>query len=534
MDKPIDDILIVGGGTAGWLTAAFLARRLATARPGGVKITLIESREIGIIGVGEGTFPSIMDTMKAIGVDEARFMRGANAAFKQGIKFVDWTHAPHGRRHSHYYHPFAAPRLLGGGIDLAPYWLMGLAGKAPLSDAVTLQDQVCEAGLGPKRIDDPQYGGPMSYAYHFDAGKLAGLMKEVGKELGVTHLLGNVEGVNLAEDGSIASVSTREHGELSAGLYIDCTGFAGALIGKALGSKWIDRNDVLFVDRALAMQVPYDRPDARVACTTISTAHEAGWTWDIGLPERRGIGYVFSSRHTDEARAEEVLRGYIGQASEGLTPRLLKLRLGHREKHWIKNCVAVGLSGGFLEPLESTGIVLIEAAIWMLAKMFPRAGGMESTAKVFNEAMQDRYARCIDFIKLHYALSKRTDNAFWTDNADPASWTESLRESVDMWRWRPPGQFDFPNIHESFKWFNYQYILYGMGFKSDLDPNAAAYPHAEAAKAEFERVRGAQKKAVEALPDHRALLDEVYAHGFRARAPGALDSAAAGADGLQR
>src|ERR1044072_688812 len=138
MDKPIDDILIVGGGTAGWLTAAFLARRLATARPGGGKITLIESSEIGIIGVGEGTFPSIMDTMKAIGVDEARFMRGANAAFKQGIKFIDWTHAPHGRRHSHYYHPFAAPRMLNGS-DLSPYWLMGMAEGSPLSDAVTLQ-----------------------------------------------------------------------------------------------------------------------------------------------------------------------------------------------------------------------------------------------------------------------------------------------------------------------------------------------------------------------------------------------------------
>jgi tryptophan halogenase len=532
VSKPIDDILIVGGGTAGWLAAAFLARRLATRKDGGVRITLIESSEIGIIGVGEGTFPSIMETMKAIGVDEARFMRGANATFKQGIKFTDWVHPPKGRRHSSYYHPFASPRTLNG-TDLSPYWLMGLADGAPLSNAVTLQDQVCEAGLGPKRIDDPQYGGPMAYAYHFDAGRLAGLMKEVAIELGVKHLLGNVERVNLAEDGSIASVTTPEHGELAAGLYIDCTGFAAALIGKALGSQWIDKSDVLFVDRALAMQVPYDRPDAKLACTTISTAHEAGWTWDIGLPERRGVGYVFSSRHTDEGRAEEVLRSYIGKASDGLEPRLLKLRIGHRQKHWVKNCVAVGLSGGFLEPLESTGIVLIEAAIWMLAKLFPRAGGMEATAKLFNEAMAERYARCIDFIKLHYALSKRTDNGFWTDNADPASWTESLRQSIEMWRWRPPGQFDFPSLNESFKWFNYQYILYGMEFRTDLDANAAAYPHRDAARAEFQRVRMAQAKAVASLPNHRALLDEVYANGFRSKAPDPLEASMA-AEGPRR
>ena len=150
---------------------------------------------------------------------------------------------------------------------------------------------------------------------------------------------------------------------------------------------------MLFVDRALAMQVPYDRPDHPVACTTISTAHEAGWTWDIALPERRGTGYVYSSRYTSDERAEEVLRAYNGEASEGLNARLLKLRIGHREKHWIKNCVAVGLSGGFLEPLESTGIVLIEAAAWMLAKMFPRGGAMAPTAEVFNQAMTDRYLR---------------------------------------------------------------------------------------------------------------------------------------------
>ncbi len=534
MDQRIDDILIVGGGTAGWITAAFLARRLGASRQDGVRITLIESAEIGIIGVGEGTFPSIQDTMRAIGVDEARFMRGANATFKQGIRFVDWTTAPVGGRHSHYYHPFNNPRQLNGSVDLAPYWLMGLAGDTPLSDAVTLQDKVCDAGLAPKRVDDPQYGGPLSYAYHFDAVKLAGLMREVGIELGVKHLSGNVTQVNLDERGAIASLDTKEHGTLKAGLYIDCTGFAGALIGKALGVKWQDRNDVLFVDRAVAMQVPYDRPDAPLACTTISTAHEAGWTWDIGLPERRGTGYVYSSRYVDDDRAEQTLRDYNGPAADKLDARLIKLRIGHRETHWVKNCVAVGLSGGFLEPLESTGIVLIEAAAWMIAKLFPRTGGMEATARLFNTAMDDRYRRIIDFLKLHYCLTKRTDNAFWSDNADPSTIPDSLKDLLEMWRQRPPGTFDFTSVHESFKWFNYQYVLYGMGFASDVRGNASAYPHAVLAQREFQRVQEASRRAVAAMPDHRALLNEVYANGFRSAAPEFAELSAGAIEGLRR
>ncbi|MDB5454545.1 MAG: tryptophan halogenase [Caulobacter sp.] len=516
MDKPIDDILIVGGGTAGWITAAYLARRLGADRPGGVRITLIESSEIGIIGVGEGTFPTIQNTMRTIGVDEATFMRGAGAAFKQGIKFVDWAETPKAGAHGHYYHPFANPRLLNGGLDLTPYWLMGGAGDIPLSDAVTLQDKVCDAGRGPKRLDDPQYGGPMAYAYHFDAGKLAGLMREVGKAIGVRHLLGNVDKVNLDDTGAIASLTTREHGDLTAGLYVDCTGFAGALIGEAMGSAWINRGDQLFVDRALALQVPYDRPDAPLATTTISTAHEAGWTWDIGLPDRRGTGYVYSSAHTSDDRAEEVLRGYVGKAGDGLTPRLLKLRIGHREAHWVKNCVAVGLSGGFLEPLESTGIVLIEAAAQMLARSFPRAGGMEAAARQFNQAMTDRYLRAIDFLKLHYCLSRR-DEPFWRDNVRPETWSDTLRDHLQMWRHRAPNAFDFPNLHESFKWFNYQYILYGMGFQTMLDP--AAHPHVDLARAEFRRVREAGARAVSSLPDHRALVAAVYASGFKSRGP---------------
>ena len=509
--KPIRDVLIVGGGTAGWLAAAYLAKRLGANRPDGLRVTLIESSDIGIIGVGEGTFPSIKKLLLTLGADEAEFMRACSATFKQGISFVDWARTPQGGRHSSYYHPFNLPETTESGIDLLPYWLMGVAGETPLSAAVNLQDRVCDAGRGPKRPGERDYYGAMNYAYHFDAGRLATWLAEVGVSLGVRRLIGTVEGVDLDENGAIASVSTREHGVLTAGLYVDCTGFRGELIGKALGSTFRDVDNHLFVDRALAMQVPYGRPDHPIATTTISTAHEAGWTWDIGLDNRRGVGYVYSSRHTDDTRAEEVLRGYIGAAAETLSARQLKFRLGYRERPWVKNCVAIGLSGGFLEPLESTGITMIDMAVEMLADIFPHdSQAMDASARAFNRALTKRFELAVDFLKLHYGLSKRTDNAFWTDNADQASWSERLVDLITQWKFRPPSAYDFTSTLDTFPASSYKYVLYGMGFKTDLSSQAALYPHAGQAKREFHRVNVLAGRAAAVLPDHRSLIDAVY------------------------
>lgn len=515
MMNAIDDILIVGGGTAGWLTATYLAKHLGANRAGGVRITLIESSDIGILGVGEATFPTILKTLSAIGIDEARFMRNSSGTYKQGIKFVDWVRTPENGRHGHYFHPFALPRQEGG-LELLPYWLLGEAGPGvSFASAVTLQESVCDAGRAPKRVTDPEYRGPLNYAFHLDAGRFATFLSEVGKELGVHRLIGTVEAVNLDESGAIASVTTREHGELKAGLYVDCTGFRGQLIGQALDVPFQNKNHVLFNDRALAMQVPYLRPDSPIAPYTISTAHEAGWTWDIGLDARRGVGYVYSSRHTDDTRAEEVLRKYIGPAFGGLEARKLKLQIGWRERHWVKNCVAVGLAGGFIEPLESTGILMIEAAIYMLASFFPRAGGMEQASNLYNQLMTRRYERILDFIKMHYLLTQRTDSDFWRDNARPETATDSLLATLEMWRHRTPGRFDFVMDYETFATGNYQFVLYGMEFKTDLSGNRANYPHADRARQEFGRIRQASQRAVAALPPHRDLIERIHKSGFK-------------------
>lgn len=518
--KPVQSILIVGGGTAGWLAAAFLAKAHGTASGKGLRITLVESPEIGIIGVGEGTFPSIRGTLAAIGLGEARFLRESNATFKQGIRFDDWVRPRGMATRDHYFHPFSLPSQQPGGPELLPYWLLGGAGDMAFAQAATLQKRVADASHAPKRASDGDFLGPLNYAYHFDAPRFAGVLKEHAISLGVRHVLATVERAELDEGGAIASVVTRESGALSADLYIDCTGFRAALIGTALGAPFRSVEDVLFADRAVAMQVPYERPDTPIPSYTLSTAHEAGWTWDIGLQQRRGVGYVYSSRYTDDARAEQVLRSYIGAASHGIDPRILKLKVGYREKHWVKNCVAVGLSGGFLEPLEASGIGLIETASYLLSYLFPFNGDFAPVARLFNELMRSRYERIVDFLKMHYCLSQRKDSAFWIDNADPASMPETLREKLAMWRCRPPSRLDFVTDLEMYPPSSWQYVLYGMEFATDMAASRASYPRMEDARREFHAIQQVSQRALADLPSHRALVEQLCARdAAKVRAP---------------
>ncbi|MHB8530492.1 MAG: tryptophan halogenase family protein [Caulobacteraceae bacterium] len=522
MSGTIERVLVVGGGTAGWMTAAFLARRLGAGRPGGIRVSLVESAEIGVIGVGEGSFASVKLAFTALGVDEAWFLKEASATFKQGNKFVGWAEAPDSARHPFYYHPFSAPTRARSGLDLLPYWLLGAAGAAPFDVAMGSQRAVCEARRAPKKITERPYWGAEEYAYHFDATKLAKVLAKVGQDLGVEQLIGTVRGVEMSEAGGVAAVTTAEHGRIEADFFVDCTGFAARLIGSALASPFRSVGDVLFQDRAMALQVPYPDPAGPLASSTISTAQEAGWTWDISLENRRGVGYVYSSRHTDDASAEAVLRSYLGAAADGLSPRKLAFEVGWRDRQWIANCAAIGLSGGFLEPLESTGIMMIGAAADMLSEIFPRSHeDLEPTARLFNTAMTQRYERAVDFLKLHYCLSRRTDSGFWTDHAHPASWTDYLREKIPLWRRRPPSRHDLPTAQESFPLQSYHYVLYGMGFRTELSGRAGAFPHLPLARQEFDRIAAITSATLAALPDHRALITKLYANGYRTPAKAA-------------
>lgn len=510
--KPVRSIVIVGGGTAGWLVAARMAAHHHAYKENSISVTLIESPNIPTIGVGEGTWPTMRETLRKIGLSESEFLRRCDGAFKQGGKFAKWTT---GAEDDFYYHPFGAP-IGYQKLTLAPYWSARPDRK--FADAVDIQHQICEAGLAPKNMTTAEYGYIANYAYHLDAGKFAALLKEhaVGK-LGVKHILDDVTTVAQGEDGHITSLSRANGDDLEADLYVDCTGFRSLLLGDHLGVGFKSQDHVLFANHALAMQVPYENEDDPIACHTIATGQEAGWTWDIGLPSRRGVGYVYSSNHTSHERAEELLRAHIGPQAEKLDARRIPIRSGHREKFWEKNVVAVGLSAGFLEPLEASALLLVELAADMITEQLPATMEiMPAIARKYNELFLYRWDRIIDFLKLHYMLTKRDDTDFWIDNRNPNSIPDALKERLDVWRHLPPSDYDFTGNNEVFSWASYHYVLYGMYFETDYSPIQSSLHDESLAQRLFAANARAIQSAMAKLPAHRDLLNQLKHHSFQA------------------
>ncbi len=510
--QPVQNIVIVGGGTAGWLTAGVIAAKHQARRPHGFTITLVESPNIPIIGVGEGTWPTLRTTLRKMGVSETAFFRECDAAFKQGARFNHWTT---GGADDGYYHPLMLPQSFGQ-VNLAPHWLANEEGES-FCDAVTPQGRICDQGLGPKTMATPEYEAVANYAYHLDAGKFSGfLQRHCCETLGVRHVLADVTEVRKAENGDIAGLDTAQGIAIDGDLFVDCTGFAALLIGGALGVPFIPRGGELFCDTALAIQVPYSRPDDPVASHTISTAQSAGWIWDIGLPTRRGVGHVFSSSHISADEAERELRAYLGGAGADLPVRELKIRSGHRERFWERNCVAVGLAAGFLEPLEASAIVLIELSAKLIAEQLPACREvMDTVARRFNDTTSYRWGRIVDFLKLHYALTQRTDSDFWRDNLRPETMSDRLRGLMELWRFQSPWLHDeFDRVEEVFPAASYQYVLYGMGARTATMPGVLDEDAAVAARARREN-KGHTSRMIAALPRHRDLLERIARHGLQ-------------------
>ncbi|GAA0549365.1 tryptophan halogenase [Rhizomicrobium palustre] len=511
--QPVKDIVIVGGGTAGWLAASTIAaRHQGRIKAGQFSVTLVESPSVAIIGVGEGTWPTIRTTLKKIGVSETDFFRHCDGAFKQGGKFSRWTT---GADDDFYYHPLVLPQGFHQ-VNLAPHWLAANDGRS-FCDAVCAQGVLCDEGLAPKTITMAEYDGAANYSYHLDAGKFAPFLQShaTGK-LGVRHVLADVIKVNQLENGDISSLDTAQAGTIRGDLFVDCTGFAALLIGKTLEVGFKPCSDVLFCDTALAVQVPYDRPDAPMASQTNATAQKAGWIWDIALPTRRGIGHVFSSRHMSDDEAHSILAAYVGPAIKDRNVRKIPIRSGHREIFWKKNVVAVGLAAGFLEPLESSAIVLGELSSKLIAEQMPANREiMDIVAANFNEVTSYRWGRIIDFLKLHYCLTKRTDSQFWIDNADPSTIPERLQNLLKVWKYRSPWFFDeFDRLEEVFPAASYQYVLYGMGFRTEVDPYELAVDEKLAAQYMRQNITSSFRMRSE-LPKNRELVDKIVTYGLQ-------------------
>ncbi|NRF65774.1 tryptophan 7-halogenase [Aquincola sp. S2] len=512
MSSSVRQVIIVGGGSAGWLVAGVLAARHRSADADGLRVTLLESPDKAPIGVGEGTWPTMRDTLRTIGVSESDLVRECDATFKQGSRFDRWIGGRDPQRDGdRYYHPFSLPQGYGD-ADLVAGWLRQHA-DVPFADLVGPQPHLCAQHRAPKQAQTPEYASIANYAYHFDAGKFGPfLRRHCVERLGVRHVLDEMVEVLSHDNSDIAALKTRDHGVLAADLFVDCTGMPSLLLGRHYGVPLVSQRHVLFCDTALALQAPYSRDDHPIASQTISTAQASGWIWDIGLSSRRGIGHVYSSAHTSDDAAADALLRYIeahGGPKNAGTPRKIGFTPGHRERFWHRNCVAIGLSAGFIEPLEASALALIELSAAMLADDLPATReAVDICARRFNECFSYRWGRIIEFLKLHYVLSQRADSEFWRDNRRAESIPERLREMLLLWRHRSPSRYDLQRIDEVFPSASWQYVLYGMGFRPEALPR-----HAAAADEHFHAAAELTRRMLGALPDHRTLIDHIKLHG---------------------
>lgn len=507
MSEQIKSIVILGGGTAGWLAANHLGYHLRGFPGSEVQVTLLESPDIPSIGVGEGTVPAIRNSLKKFGISELDMLKECQATFKQGIKFNDWLNDPVRHGPHHYYHPFDYPDIQS--IDMPGHWLAAGRKERSFADYVSLQARMCEMGLAPKLVEQPEYMGAAAYAYHFDAGKFAELLASNAQaRYGVNKLEATVVGVEKAEDGSLIALHTDRLGTVQADFFVDCSGFASRLLGCEMGVAFRDKGDQLLVDRALVVQCPYEDMRGPLPCVTFATARPSGWIWDIALQNRRGVGYVFASEFCSNEAAEQDFRAYLGDQSGRFNLRTIPMRIGYRDVFWCKNCVAIGLSQGFVEPLEATGLLMFDASASVLAELLPsRREQLEVAAQQFNEVMQYAWDRVIDFIKLHYCLSRRDDSDFWLVNRHPDTMPDSLCEQLARWRHRVPRHVDFPNIYSVFSLENYLYVMYGMDFETDLSGSGHRYLDVTMAQKRLAMRDEQLRKVTGKLPTHRELIE---------------------------
>jgi hypothetical protein len=514
MSDTIEHIVVVGGGSAGWLVAGVLAAE----HP--LRVTLVESPAVPAIGVGEGTWPSMRDTLQRIGVSESDFFRECDAAFKQGSRFEGWrTGGLGGADDDVYFHPFVLPQGYGD-ANLAGAWQEAHR-ATPFADLVSFQPHLCVHGRAPKQAVTPEFAAVANYGYHLDAGKFGAFLRDhCVQKLGVRHIVGHVEEIRSKHEGElsgdIAALALRGGTLVEGDLFVDCTGMQSLLLGKHYGVPLLHQRHVLFNDSALAVQVPYASEDAPIASQTTSSAQPNGWIWDIGLPNRRGIGHVYSSLHSSDDDAARVLRAYVkasGGPADMPAPRKLSFEPGYRERFWHRNVVAIGLSSGFIEPLEASALALVElAAGWLADDMPVTRAQMDVVAARFNEAFTYRWERVIEFLKLHYVLSARSDSRYWIEHRDPASIPERLQELLRLWRARPPSRRDFSRIEEVFPSASWQYILYGMGFRTEGSPRASDRP--DLADEAFREAARLTARMLPALPANRELLAHIRLHGL--------------------
>ena len=460
MDKPIQKVVIVGGGTAGWMSAAALSRVFGSLP--GLRIELVESDAIGTIGVGESTIPEINLFNALIGIDEAEFVRETQATYKLGIEFVDWTRQGH-----RYVHPFGRYGLDMLGIEFHHHWLKGLS----LGDRSNLDDYSIGAVAArqgrylPPRPDQPSSPlSRLSYAFQFDAGLYARYLRGRAERQGVVRTEGRIVQVEQhPETGFVTAVLLENGSRIEGDLFLDCSGFRSLLLGQALGIEFIDWTHWLPCDSAVAMPCahPAGKEGGADNPITRATARPAGWQWRIPLQHRVGNGYVYSSAHISRDEATDFLLANL-DGPPLAEPNHIRFAAGHRARMWEKNVVALGLAGGFLEPLESTAIHLVQSAIARLMTLFPTRGFGEKETERFNRESTLDYVAIRDFLILHYKATERNDTPFW-DYCRELTPPDGLMEKIEMFR--SSGRV-FHDNNELFTEASWLAVMVGQGIKA--------------------------------------------------------------------
>lgn len=490
--ESLRSIVILGGGSAGWISASVLCHTLQNT---GVKITLVESPDIPIIGVGEATIPSFVDLLKFLNISEADFIAETKASFKLGIKFIDWLKKDH-----HYWHPFGMIGSKIDGIDFYQHWLKAQfhGSSIPLMDfspsiAMAKQEQFFIPN--PSR---PSNLSKSAHALHFDASLAVTYLSNYAKAKGVIHCLANVQQVVQSEDGRIDSLQLDRGDALTADFFIDCSGQKGLLIQETLRVGFENWSHFLPVNSAVVVQTENteDFPPY-----TESTAHEHGWRWRIPLQNRTGNGYVYCRDFCTDQEATELLLNNIKGAPIN-TPRIIRFETGKRDKFWYKNCVAIGLSSGFLEPLESTSIYLAMKGILSFVQMLPNRSIDQVTVNEYNRLMDMEYEFIRDFIVLHYCLTERTDSAFWR-MWKHLSIPHSLQQKIELFKSQGRLQDNPKDLFAADSWYS---VLEGMQVRPRDYNHRVDASNFSKIQAGLERSAVDLVESVSLIPSHREFI----------------------------
>jgi tryptophan halogenase len=484
--KPIRRIVIAGGGTAGWMTAAALSRTLGKV----LDITLVESDEIGTVGVGEATIPTLVHFHRLLDINEAEFMAATQATFKLGISFEGWRD-----RGKNYIHSFGSTGTDHWTAGFQHFWMKGR--KQGLARDYGDYCLELKASLESKFAHLPNDG--LNYAYHLDAGRYARFLRRFSEHFGIQRIEAKIASVEQSPNGDIAALLLDSGKRIEGDLFIDCTGFRSLLLGQTLGVAYEDWSHWLFNDSAIAVQTESMGPALPL---TRSMAHDWGWQWRIPLQSRVGNGIVYSSRHVDDATATSTLLGNI--EGKALTePRVIRFKPGQRVKTWSHNCVAIGLSSGFLEPIESTSIHLIQRAIVRLLQNFPSQGIRQADVAEFNAQSWSEIEFIRDFIILHYKVTERRDSPYWKEAAEMAV-PAPLQHRIDMFQ--QTGR-SFRVLNELFAENSWIQVMLGQGMMPDQHHPSADLMGDEELNGFLEGIRKQVERTVAQLPQHQAYVE---------------------------